>query len=69
MGEYWALSTEQVRGLCDNCHPDICHPPIFSHIIFKFEYQKNKLEVVMDVVVEEVVDKEVTKVVEQVNKE
>ena len=44
-------------------------PPKLILIIFKFKYQTNKLEVVMDVVVEEVVDKEVTKVVEQVNKE
>ena len=41
----------------------------FVHIIFNFEYKKIRLEVVMVVVVEEVVDKEMTKVVEEVNRE
>ena len=42
--------------------------PKKSFNFFKFKYQENKFEVVMDVLVEELVDKEVAKVVEQVNR-
>ena len=42
--------------------------PKNSFYFFEFKYQKNKFEVVMDVLVEELVDKEVAKVVEQVNR-
>ena len=62
---------DSVRNSCDvfkQLPPGHLQPQKIHFNFFKFKYQENKFEVVMDVLVEELVDKEVAKVVEQVNR-